>query len=54
MSDKEKIKAILKLLTDRTCGILTKKKQLKNKDEEFGSLVTLGHVFRKAYKIARG
>ena len=54
MSDKEKIEAILELLIDKTCGELTAKKQLVNEDEEFGSLVTLGYVFNKAYKIARG
>jgi len=54
MSDKQKIEAILSLLTDKNVGKLEKAKQLISDDEKFGALVFASHTFQKAYKIARG
>lgn len=51
MSDREKIEAILDLLTDKSVGRLVKQKQLETEEEEFGALVALGSVFRQAYAI---
>ena len=53
LSDKEKIEAILNLLTDKNVGILVRQKALQNEDEEFGALVFASNAFSKAYKIAR-
>ena len=53
MTDKEKIEAILDLLTDKNVGKLVQKKQLLTDDEEFGALVFATNAFGKAYKIAR-
>jgi hypothetical protein len=53
LTDKEKIEAILNLLTDKNVGLLTKEGTLQGKDEEFGALVFATHAFDKAYKIAR-
>jgi hypothetical protein len=53
MTNKEKIEAILNLLTDKNVGKLVQNKQLQNDDEEFGALVFATNAFNKAYKIAR-
>ena len=51
-TDREKLDAVLNLLTDKTWFRLKNEKQYDNSDESFGGLMTLGHVFSKAYKIA--
>ena len=53
MSDKEKIEAILSLLTDQNVGALVKDGALEGEQEEFGALVFASDAFNKAYKIAR-
>ena len=53
MNDKEKIEAILDLLTDKNVGKLVKEKVLQGKDEEFGALCFATQTFGQAYKIAR-
>ncbi len=53
MNDKQKIEAILNLLTDKNVGKLVQKKSLLNEDEKFGALVFATNAFNKAYKIAR-
>lgn len=53
MTDKQKIEAILSLLTDQNVGLLEKNKQLEGDKEKFGALVFASYAFRKAYKIAK-
>ena len=52
MKDKEKIEAILSLLTDKNVGFLISDGQLEGKEEEFGALVFAGSAFKQAYQIA--
>lgn len=52
MTDKEKIEAILNLLTDKNVGILCNANMLKGMKEEFGAIVFATYAFRKAYEIA--
>lgn len=51
MTDKEKLEEIVNLLTDSTVFKLKDTDQLKGKDEFFGALIAIRHVFRKAYQI---
>ena len=53
MTDKEKLEAILSLLTDQNVAFLEKDGQLEGEEEVFGALVFATHTFGKAYKIAR-
>ena len=53
MSDREKLDAILTLLTDQTVGKLAKAGQLEGEQEEFGGLVTIGNCFKRAMAIAK-
>lgn len=53
MTDKQKIEAILNLLTDKTHGKLVKEGVIRGRDESFGAMVLLTRVFNEAYKIAR-
>lgn len=54
MSDKQKIEAILNLLTDKTWLKLKREgRAFANEEEELGGITMLTHVFGKAYKIAR-
>ena len=53
MTDKQKIEAILSLLTDKNVGALVNSGTLEGEEEEFGALVFASSVFAKAYKIAR-
>jgi hypothetical protein len=53
MTDKEKIEAILSLLTDQNIGALIKDGALEGEREEFGAMVFATNAFNKAYKIAR-
>lgn len=53
MTDKEKIEAILSLLTDQNVGALVKDGALEREEEEFGAMVFATYAFNKAYKIAR-
>lgn len=53
MTDKQKIEAILSLLTDKNVYKLHDKGQLKDDEELFGAILFSTHTFAKAYKIAR-
>lgn len=53
MTDKKKIEAILSLLTDKNVFALVDDGQIQGEDEKFGAMVFAGHVFNRAYKIAR-
>lgn len=53
MTDKEKIEAILSLLTDQNVYALADDGQLESDEERFGALVFATHTFSEAYKIAR-
>jgi len=53
MKDKEKIEAILSLLTDKNVFSLEKDGQLQGAEERFGALMFATHAFGKAYKIAK-
>jgi len=50
-NDKEKMVAMVNLLTDSNVGKLLKKKQLEGEKEEFGALVFAGYAFNEALKI---
>ena len=51
MTDKEKLEAVLTLLTDQNVGRLIRNGQLEGEQEEFGALVALGSAFKRAYRI---
>lgn len=51
MSDKDKLQAILSLLTDQNVGNLVTDGQLEGDDERLGALVFAGQAFTKAYEI---
>ena len=51
MTDKEKLEAVLNLLTDQNVGRLVKAGQIEGEQEEFGALVALGNTFKRAYRI---
>jgi hypothetical protein len=53
MKDKQKIEAILNLLTNQNVGMLADDGQLVSDEEKFGALVFSSYTFNKAYKIAR-
>lgn len=52
-NDKEKIEAILSLLTDSNVGYLVNDGALEGEKEEFGAMVFASYAFYEAYKIAR-
>ena len=51
MTDKEKLQAILSLLTDENVGVLVRDGQTKEGDEAFGALVFASHTFHEVMKI---
>jgi len=53
LTDKEKVEAILNLLTDKNVGLLEKRGILQGENERFGALVFATNTFNKAYKIAK-
>ena len=53
MTDAEKLKKVLGLLTDCNVGKLVRAGQLETEEEEFGALVALGAAFRQAWEIVK-
>ncbi len=54
MTDKQKIEAILNLLTDKNVGLMIEDGAIMQGNESFGAMVFAGATFSKAYKISRG
>ena len=54
MTNKQKLDAILSLLTDKNVGMLEKKGEIQGDAEVFGAMVFAGHAFREVAKIIEG